>query len=109
MAIEVFDKSDTAYLSWVYANPSGFVLNRRRGGLSKNYLMLHTAGCPLISSYGTTAKPGGFAERKYIKACSDNLSELRSYVRSQCDRADGTFTGKCKICSPNAGKPRTAT
>jgi len=105
MSIVIFDKDEDAYLAWIHQHPEGFVLNRRRGGLSKNYLMLHTPGCALISTYTQMAQPGGFTTRKYIKVCSQSLADLRSYVRAECGRIDKSFTGKCKKCSPNAGTP----
>lgn len=100
MTIKIFDDGDECYLSRIHTNPNGYVLNRRRGGLSKNYLILHAATCEKICCYNDMAKPDGFTTRGYIKICSTNISELQQYVQTYCDRSDGSFTGECGLCKP---------
>lgn len=97
MTIE-FDGNDKSYLSWLLANPKGYVINRRRGK-SDTYAVLHRATCRMIRAYTEMARSGGFTERKYIKACSPNIEPLKSYVRKM-GRPDSSFSGKCKLCNP---------
>jgi hypothetical protein len=46
------------------------------------------------------ARPGGFTTRGYIKVCSDSLAELQQYARGRGGRPDGSFSAKCRSCSP---------
>jgi hypothetical protein len=46
------------------------------------------------------ARPGGFTTRGYIKVCSDSLAELQQYARGRGARPDGSFSSKCRSCSP---------
>ncbi len=105
MIAEVFDDGDERYLAWIAEHPNGYVLNRRRVGFSRNYLVLHTSACGMVSSYSAMVRPGGFTTRGYIKVCAAELVALREYVRTKCDRYDGSFTLRCNRCSPNAGTP----
>ena len=105
MNFEIFDSGDESYLAWIAENPGSFVLNRYRSGTSKNYLVVHAAGCPKISLYNEMSKPGGFTTRGYIKVCSTDLFTLREYSRAKCGRSDGSFSAKCKKCNPNVGTP----
>lgn len=97
--MKVFDKDDTPYITWLQKHPDGYVLNRRRG-MSNNYLVLHRATCGKIHGYTQMARPGGFTERGYIKICSINLDSLYEYARIKGGRPDGSFSGKCRTCSP---------
>ena len=63
------------YLAWLQANPTARVLNTGRSH-PPEYMVLHRANCPSISDLMPTASPGGFAERDYVKVCSDSVSEL---------------------------------
>lgn len=96
--INEFDGNDKPYLAWLVVNPNGYVINRRRGK-SKTYAVLHRATCRLIRTYNEMARPGGFTERKYIKACSTSIEPLKVYARKM-GRHDGSFSGKCKLCNP---------
>lgn len=97
--MEVFEDRDGPYLAWLREHPNGFVLNRQRGK-SDSYLVLHRAGCRKIQDYNSMARPGGFTARGYIKVCAGTVAELRQYARGKGGRPDGSFSGKCRACSP---------
>jgi hypothetical protein len=59
---------DAAYLTWLNANPNGYVINEERGG--QGYILLHRAGCYFMRS----SPP--FIGATYVKVCSDSPSEL---------------------------------
>ncbi|WP_374558544.1 DGQHR domain-containing protein [Thermomonas sp.] len=94
--MQIFDGNDVAYLQWLSSHPDGFVLNRRRGK-SDGYLVLHRAGCRLVSDAGDNPS-GGFTERAYVKVCSVDVGELREHAVA-AGRLDGTFTGHCSRCT----------
>ncbi|PVX82458.1 hypothetical protein [Paraburkholderia unamae] len=96
METTIFDNDDTAYLAWAQANPLGFVLNRYRVGTSTSYLVLHRATCNAVTK-PRQSEPGEFTQRGYIKVCSTDLEELRTYARS-VGRIDGSFSKVCKLC-----------
>ncbi len=97
--MQVFDDDDGPYLAWLREHPDGYVLNRRRGK-SDDYLVLHRASCQRVQDYNEMARPGGFTTRGYIKVCSDSLAELQQYARGRGARPDGSFSSKCRSCSP---------
>lgn len=96
---EIFDDGDGPYLAWLHGHPGGHVLTRRRGR-SDDYLVLHRATCERIRTYTRMARPGGFTERRYIKVCSDSLAALQDYARGEGGRPDGSFSSRCRSCSP---------
>ncbi len=59
---------------------------------------LHT--CNKIRNYTQMARPGGFTGRGYIKVCSNDLESLHQYARNKGGRPDGSFSSKCRSCSP---------
>ena len=97
--MEVFDDRDAPYLDWLQKHPDGYVLNRRRGS-SDNYLVLHRTACNKIRNYTQMARPGGFTGRGYIKVCSNDIESLHRYARTKGGRPDGSFSSKCRSCSP---------
>lgn len=97
--MEVFDNKDAPYLAWLREHSQGYVLNRRRGK-SDRYLVLHRAACRRIRDYTQMARPEGFTGRGYIKVCSDSMEELHHYAVTRGGRADSSFSGKCRSCSP---------
>lgn len=97
--VEVFDGGDGPYLAWVQQHPQGFVLNRRRG-TSRNYLVLHRSACAKIRTYTQMARPEGFTGRSYIKVCAPTVEALQVYARGKGGRPDGSFSAKCRACSP---------
>ena len=92
----IFGNHEKEYLVWLKANPGGFVVNTRRRP-DPDYMVLHRATCWTINRYTTMAKPGGFTERDFIKACSNSLNELRDWVRRN-GRSNGSFSKECSIC-----------
>lgn len=97
--METFDDQDQPYLAWLLHHTGGFVLNRHRGE-SASYLVLHRATCRSIQGYNNRARPGGFTSRKYIKICADTVPELVQYARTKGGLPDGSFSSRCKLCSP---------
>src|SRR5262249_12759201 len=92
----VFDNQDSAYQNWLVSHPRGYVVNARRN-LTPSYMVLHTADCHSIRNYTRAASKGAFTERNYVKICSSDLDDLRSWVRQHC-RPDGTFSSECSLC-----------
>jgi hypothetical protein len=97
--MEAFDDKDAPYLTWLHDHPQGYVLNRRRGK-SDGYLVLHRVACRKIRDYTQMARPGGFTGRGYIKVCAESIEDLHRYARTKGGRPDGSFSGKCRSCSP---------
>jgi hypothetical protein len=88
-------KNDREYRAWLSAHAGGFVLNVRET-FSPSYMVLHRAGCPHISTH---SNPGAFTERAYRKVCAETPAPLASWAR-QHGRADGSFSHRCRTCSP---------
>jgi hypothetical protein len=97
--MEIFNDRDEPYLTWLHNHPDGYVINRRRGK-SDDYLILHRSRCRKIKDYNKMARPGGFTGRAYIKVCADTIAELQHYARTKGGRLDGSFSCKCRACSP---------
>jgi hypothetical protein len=95
---ETFDHGDAAYLKWLRANPTGYVVNAERSP-RLSYMVLHRATCPSISSIKAPGRPGGFTERSYIKICSTNVAPLNIWVR-QHGGTSGAFSKRCSRCNP---------
>lgn len=92
----IFDGNDEAYQAWIAANPDGWILNTRRN-LTPSYMVLHSAQCSSIHNYNDMAQPGGFTERSFVKVCSTEIEDLRSWVRNH-GRSDGSFSNECSHC-----------
>ena len=75
---------DRAYLAWLDANPSGYVINAEPGG--RGYVLLHRATCSHMRS-----RPP-FIGSTYIKVCSDSPSELDAWAL----RRRGAAAPRCK-------------
>ena len=70
-------------------------------------MYLHQASYYKIKNYNQMARPGGFTERAYIKACSPTVEILRSWVRAN-GRPDGSFTNQCPVlASQRKGRRQT--
>jgi hypothetical protein len=95
MALETFDRSDSAYFDWVRRNPDGYVVNTERR-ISPKYMQLHRATCGSITRYSGGASPGGFTERDYIKVCAMSVDELSRGARTY----GGTLSAQCLTCRP---------
>lgn len=87
--IELFDNDEAAYLSWVHAHPSGYVVNVDRARTRRQYPMVHIATHKLISG-----SKGGFTTGDYIKFCSTDLDALDRYSQ----REYGCPLTRCAVC-----------
>lgn len=56
--------------------------------------------CNKIRTYTQMAQPDGFTARSYVKVCSSTIDSLREYARTKGERPDGSFSAKCRTCSP---------
>ena len=91
-----FDGDDAAYMDWLAHNPNGYVVNVRRR-LSDDYVVLHRATCPHISSRPQEA--GAYTERGYHKLCGHTLADVQQ-APVWCGRVSGSFTKRCAHCGP---------
>ena len=87
--MDQFVDDDAGYRTWIYANPSGFVVNTTRTP-SMSYLILHRATCETI-----TPTPDKAWTRDYTKVCSNHRYELDEWARS----LGGRLT-ECEFCGP---------
>ena len=92
----VFDRDDQLYQDWAEDHPNGFVVNTRRG-IDPSYLILHRSNCRFIRQHNRIAKPGGFTERNYIKACAEDIDSLSRWAE-QHGGPSGGFTKRCSFC-----------
>ena len=91
-----FIDDDESYLSWITANPNGYVLNVRRVA-DPDYVVLHRANCGSIST--DKHEPGAYAARGYRKICAASVTELQLAAKRE-GRADGSFSKRCGLCRP---------
>jgi hypothetical protein len=96
--VTIFDGNDANYINWIKGHPNAFIINTPRG-TPTSYMVLHRASCRLVWQYNNMARPGGFTERQYIKVCSENLDNLKDWVRKK-GRKDGSFSKRCNACNP---------
>jgi len=87
--METFRDDDAGYRTWIYANPSGYVVNTERNP-KPGYLILHTAMCDTI-----TPTPDQSWMDQYIKVCSLKRFELDEWARSL-----GRRLSECTFCEP---------
>jgi hypothetical protein len=87
-----FRDDDEGYVRWLQEHPNGFVVNTYRRP-SRNYLILHRADCPHIS---TRADESRRWTVDYIKICAANVEDLKDWAR---EAVDGALT-RCRTCSP---------
>lgn len=95
--VEVFDGDDAAYQEWLANNPQGYVVNVRRN-LTPSYMVLHKSNCDFICNQKRMAQKGGFTERAYLKICSNEINDLREWIRRH-GRNDGGFSKECSKCN----------
>ena len=93
-----FINDESGYMKWITKNPFGFVINTTRS-MSPDYMVLHRATCMSISEPTDAAGPGGFTERDYIKICSNDIKELKVWIKEH-GKPDGRFSSKCVHCDP---------
>ena len=91
-----FLDDDDGYLSWIAANPDGFVLNVPRMA-HPGYVVLHRARCGSIST--DKREPGAHTRRDYRKVCATNVTELQLAAKRE-GRNDGSFSKRCGLCQP---------
>ena len=92
----IFQTSDAEYLTWLAANPEGYVVNTRRT-YTPAYMLLHRASCRTIDPAAASTDSGAFTERDYIKICSGDLSELGALTKA-LGRTEGEFSAVCSKC-----------
>jgi hypothetical protein len=89
--VELFQNDDEGYRSRLANHPEGFVLQtgNTRGS---NEALIHTARCHSIVElpHGSTYTAGA-----YIKVCSDDRGQLRTWVRKNRERATAR---ECQLC-----------
>lgn len=102
MSVRLFDQGDRAYRAWSRASPGAFVANTTRSTRSE-YFVIHRASCPSISRYDSAHRPGGFTEREYVKAVSEDLGELVRWGRRH-----RTVRPTQHVCVHRRETPRTA-
>jgi hypothetical protein len=96
VGIAEFRDNDEAFLGWLAAHASGYVINVGRS--ERGYARLHRAACGTITSRPPLTGP-------YIKICSVSLAELS---RWSAVRPAVTVTS-CGTCHPeNRGQPAPA-
>ena len=88
--METFRDDDGGYRAWIYANPSGRVVNAERNPKPGN-LILHTAMCDTITP--ATDRPCTTGD--YFKICALKRYELDEWARS----LGGRLT-ECTFCGP---------
>jgi hypothetical protein len=87
-----FSDDDEGYARWLQEHPDGFVVNTYRRP-SQNYLILHRAECPHIS---TRASESRRWTADYLKVCAANIEDLQTWARHD---VAGTLT-RCRTCAP---------
>jgi hypothetical protein len=88
--MKTFDKDDSAYRTWIRANPSGYVVNSRNPP-EPRYVKLHRVSCPSINR----RLPADQSPTKhYLKICSTDPSRLIRWARKKAGKAPGP----CKHC-----------
>ena len=88
-AVVEFKDRDDAYLAWVAAHASGYVINIGRSG--RGAAILHHARC------GTIISRPPFTD-SYIKVCSPSLGPLDAWALQR----NNTPAQRCGICRPPA-------
>lgn len=93
----LFDNNDDKYQNWLVKNPDGYVINVRRS-MSPSYRVLHRSWCRTIKNYAGLVGKGAFTERSYIKVCSNEIDDLRNWLR-KTGRPNGDFSKECSLCN----------
>lgn len=90
--VKQFMEDDPGYLDWVKNNNGGYVVNYM-GGPTPFHPVLHKAECRTITG---TPSNGTRWTGTWLKACSQDLSELRGWLDGQ-GAAD---VRACRVCNP---------
>lgn len=88
--VALFVDDENGYRAWLYAHPSGFVLNTDRRPRAA-YLILHRATCETIAP-----TPDRIWTGSYIKFCSDRREALEAWAKEKV----GTWPRSCAQCEP---------
>ena len=99
----VFVDDDDAYLEWTRTWPGGYVLNCERDP-STNYMMLHRAHCDTITEPGPQATT--WTVNDYIKVCSTDRQELRTWARTKTGSPPPPVNGLCDLMRSNLALPQ---
>gem|GEM_PF-647374 len=76
-----FDGDDEAYLKWMSDNPTGYVLNTKRGD-APSTCIIHRSGCAHIRVLRNQEGAGGFTQRGGIKLCAEEIRPLVKYLQT---------------------------
>ncbi len=90
-----FINREASFEKWRDTNPKGFVINSRKN-LETNYCVLHRATCRHIISHKNA---GAFTTRQYVKICSNNLNDLRTWIKTHKPFVSN-YGKECKSCNP---------
>lgn len=88
-----FVDNDAAYLAWLAAHPSGYVLNHERRP-SARYLVLHRADC-----WTVTPQDGGDT-RTWTSAYPKTCAATRAALTDWSEANAGRRPSPCKTCRP---------
>jgi hypothetical protein len=88
--IEQFENDESDYLSWVQANPSGYVVNVDVPHHTPQYPMVHLASHKAVSS----PTRSNYTTGRYIKFCSVNLEALERWAKDKYGRP----LTRCAVC-----------
>ncbi len=89
-AVVEIPETDEAYRTWIYTNPSGYVVNSLRNPRSGQPI-LHRAMCDSIAPRAAERWTTG----DYIKVCSTRRYELDAWAREH-----GQRLRPCEFCDP---------
>jgi hypothetical protein len=87
--VQPFIDEDAAFRTWIYAHPSGFVVNAVRGN-DPGPPILHRAMCETI-----TPTPDKTWTGQFIELCSESRYELEAWAHSV-----GKRLTDCTFCEP---------
>lgn len=94
MSIEEFRDDDRGYLSWLTANPAGYVINIQRS-LNPSDARLHRTDCCRVSG---DPPRGRTWTASYVKLCSVDLHKLDAWATEHT----GSPITRCGTCQPPA-------
>ncbi len=88
--IKHFTNDEAAYLDWVAANQSGYVVNVDEPRSFPQYPMVHRASHRVISTLTRT----NYTTGKFMKVCSLDLNALEEWSREKYGRS----LNRCAAC-----------
>lgn len=84
-------EDDIAYLRWIAAHPSGYVVNAY-----KIDPVLHSANCPKVGANGAKPDNGGASWTNYPKQCLPDREAVNEWDRTRS--TGGKLWATCPIC-----------